>query len=97
MDRLPLVQREAAFGFKVIAKSPLAVDPEALGFCVPAERARELAIAVPVLIIDGGEREAESESTGQAHEQKPAPGALGECDPRDVDKWLGEQGPFYIL
>jgi hypothetical protein len=24
--------------------------------------------------------------------RQPVSGALGECDPRDVDKWLGEQG-----
>src|SRR3984957_2198748 len=77
MDRLPLMQREAALGFKVVAEPPFAVDPEALRPRIALKSTRKLAIAVTVLIVDGGERQAEGESTGQAHKQKPARGALG--------------------
>ena len=60
-------------------------------------RARELAIAIPVLIVDGGEREAEGESACQADLQQARAGALGgenrdgEGDGEQVARGAGEE------
>src|SRR5580704_1776778 len=70
MDRLALVQREPAFGFEIVAKSPLTVDPKPFRFGLILELARELAVSIPVLIIHSRERETQCESASQADGEK---------------------------
>ena len=97
MDGLPLMQRQAALGFEIVAESPFAVDPERFDWASLLKRARELAVAIPVLVIDDGEREAERESTGQADFEKAGPGTLGgenrdgERDGEQVARGAGEE------
>src|SRR5580698_2952795 len=82
MDRLALVQREPAFGFEIVAKSPLTVDPKPFRFGLILKLTRELAVSIPVLIIHSGERETQCESAGQADGEKARFDALSRqnCD-----------------
>ena len=77
MDGLVLAQRQAAFRLQIVAEPPLAVDPDAFRLGVIGERASELPVAIPVLVVDGGECEAERESARDRDLEQAHAGALG--------------------
>ena len=67
MKRLPLLERKRAFRFQVVAQSPFAVDPDAFRLDIVLDRAGELAVAVPMLVIDDCKTEAERERSRESN------------------------------
>src|ERR1019366_3698117 len=63
---LGLFQRQSAVGFEIEAQAPFAIDPDAMARRGAAQRFGKLAVAIPMLIIDGGERQAKGQLEGEA-------------------------------
>ena len=63
--------RLAADVFEIKAHAPLAVDPKALAFGLAGDLTRELAIAIPVLVVHNRERQAQHRMGADADPQPP--------------------------
>ena len=66
---LALVRGHAVVALQVIAEAPIVVHPHAVAFGGGVERGGEGAVAVPVLVVDGGEKERDGELRGECGRQ----------------------------
>ena len=73
-EGLIALEGQAALGFQVVAQTPVAIDPDAM---ILRQRVGEGPIAVPMLVVDGGEGEAQGHLHGEAGSQ-PARKAAGD-------------------
>ena len=68
-DVLTLVRGHAVVVFQVVAQAPIVVHPHAMAVGRGVQRGGEGAVAVPVLVVDGGESEREGELRGEGGRQ----------------------------
>ena len=66
---LALARGQAVIAFQVVAQAPVVIHPHAMSAGWSAQRGGERAVAVPVLVVDGGEREPERELRGEGGRQ----------------------------
>src|SRR5690349_14830734 len=68
-DRLLPKQGDSTFSFEVISQTPLAVDPRALAGKLRLQRCGEVAIGVRMLIVHGGESQAQDHLRGESYSE----------------------------
>ena len=90
---LALARGQAVVAFQVVAQAPIVIHPHAVSGGWSAQRGGERAVAVPVLVVDGGERERERELRGEGGRQPFDGEARGEDGDRGGHRQQVAGGP----
>jgi hypothetical protein len=83
-------------GFEVVAETPIVIHPDAMSGRDATDRRGEISVAVPVLVVGGGECEAEGELRGEGRSEVLRGKARGEDrhrsgDGKEVARGAGEE------